>query len=488
MPDQTPPLTPNQPQHPLLGAEPSGQNFSGQGQHRFPPTPETPPTVWKNPRVSHSSSLVNAGPFLTKDSSEDQRETDIDELQPPASLTASLGAKFLLGVLKVFNVATRRTRREREALSKSRVDNLIGLIRDIHNCIPQEGRSEVITRKLLPGDYKALLERLGSSDNDISGFFHEALRYEYRPSLISRAQFTIRMNSVFHEGMIADINRRVTGWLDHILKNERGEYTSKIVEIAGHLDPKGARTLQVGEKDLRSDCSYMYRPAIAELPALVVEVAWSQSTKKLRNKAKELIQESEGYIRTVVGFDFYGTYSTWDKIKEQWDRTGIPRRGPACVFVWRAVFDRKTGRVSLDDEGQPKITESTHVFCDEHGEANLDERVCLGLQDMIPERALREERIDRRGLRSVELVIDSTTLIHRFDRDLEDQKAYEDRKAGGDRKAREDQTMLEGEPGEAGNNAKKEKGVEGNSRIKNLFPRYSYKLRLTEARQRRKGT
>ncbi len=125
--------------------------------------------------------------------------------------------------------------------------------------------------------------------------------------------------------------------------------------------------MKVGEKGLRADCSYRYIPAETHQPGLVVEVAWSQPTKKLRKKAKEFIQEIGGGIRTVVGLDFSGTYDTWDKIKDQWDRTGTPQRGPACVFVWRAVFDRQTGEISLDDEGQPKITESTHVFCNVHG-------------------------------------------------------------------------------------------------------------------------
>ncbi|KAK5635394.1 hypothetical protein RRF57_011106 [Xylaria bambusicola] len=177
MPDPTPPSTPKRPQHPLLGAEPSSQVSSSQGKHPFPPTPETPHTIWKNPRVSRSLSQVNIGPFLSKDSSGGKSDTDTDELQRRASPTASLGAKFLSRILTIFNVASRRTRREREALSTSRVDNLISLIRDIDKGIPQEGRSEVITKKLLPGDYKALLARLGNSDNDISGFFHEALKY-----------------------------------------------------------------------------------------------------------------------------------------------------------------------------------------------------------------------------------------------------------------------------------------------------------------------
>jgi len=294
------------------------------------------------------------------------------------------------------------------------------------------------------------------------------------------------MNSPFHEGMIVDINRCVIRWLDRILDNTLGEYTSKTVKIVGGIDPKGGRVLKVGEKDLRADCSYKYIPAGTNQPALVVEVAWSQSTKKLRKKAKEFIQESGGDIRTVVGLDFSGTYDTWDKIREQWDRTGTPQRGPACIFVWRAVFDRKTGRTSLDDEGQPKITESTHMFCDEHGEANLDERVCLGLQDIIPERVLREESIDRRDLRGVELVIDSPTLIRYFDKDLQDQKTFDD-ETKPERELKKAEKNAKKEKASAQQRAKQEKELEGVPSIKNWVQKHTYKLRLTEVRQRRKG-
>ncbi|KAI1346385.1 hypothetical protein F5Y01DRAFT_298020 [Xylaria sp. FL0043] len=486
MPDLTPPSTPDRHQHPLPGAELSGQYIPGQKQHRFPPTPETPSTTWKTLRASRSSSSVNVGPFLAH-ISEDERETDPDEPQSPASLTASLSAKFLSSIFKVFNVANRQTRREREALSTSRVDNLISLIRDIDNGKLQKGRREVITKKILPGDYRALLARLRISNSDISGFFHEALRYEYRPSLTGRTQFTIRMNSPFHESMIADINKCVILWLDRILQNTLGEYTSKTLEIVRCIDSKGGRVLKVGEKYLRADCSYKYRRTSISQPSLVIEVAWSQSTKKLRTKAREFIQESGGDIRTVVGFDFSGTHDTWDKIRQEWDRTGTLQPGPACVFVWRAVFDRKTGKISLDDEGQPKILENTHMFCDEHGETNIDERVCLRLQDMIPERVLREDNIDRRGLRGVELVIDPTTLMHYIDKGLEDQKAFDD-ETQPERDLEEAEINAKKEKTSAQRRAKQEKELEGVPSIRNWVKKHTYKLRLTEARQRRMGS
>ncbi|KAI0529812.1 hypothetical protein GGR58DRAFT_495567 [Xylaria digitata] len=274
------------------------------------------------------------------------------------------------------------------------------------------------------------------------------IRYEYRPSLTGRTQFTIRMNSPFHEGMVSDINRCVTLWLDSVTENNLGEYTSKTAELVRNIRPRGGPLLRVGEKGLRADCTYRYLPMKAKGPGLVVEVARSQTTKRLRKKAKEYIQESDGNIRTVLGLDFSGTYNTWGKIRDQWDRTDTPQRGPACVFVWRAVFNRETGQVSLDDKGQPKITESMHVFCNEDGEANPDERVCLKVQDFIPETVLRDQNINRkRDLRGAELFIDSSTFMSYYHTCLEEQKIFDDE----DKPGRE----LE----EANRNAKKEKAM-----------------------------
>ncbi|KAI1746981.1 hypothetical protein F4782DRAFT_522883 [Xylaria castorea] len=370
---------------------------------------------------------VIASPSLTSDSSEDEREIDADELQSTAPLTASLGARVLSGIFQNFNVASQRSRRERKALSKSRVDRLVGLIRAIDKGIPQEGHPEVITKKILPGDYKVLLDRLDGCDNDIFGYFHEALRYEYRPSLTGRTQFSIRINSPFHEGMISDIITCVDRWLGRIARNSRGEYAAKVVEAAGKIQFKGGAAIPIGKKYLRADCSYWYVPSGRLRLGMVVEVAWSQSTKKLREKATEFIQESEGGIRTVVGLDFSGTYEVWDKVKDQWDRTGIPQRGPACVFVWRAAFDRRTGKTVLDDDGQPKITESVHAFSNEFGEPDMTEHVCLKLEDMIPEMAAREDGINNcKDIDGVELDIDSPTFLQYFDQELAFQKKFDD--------------------------------------------------------------
>ncbi|KAI0444691.1 hypothetical protein F4803DRAFT_572683 [Xylaria telfairii] len=335
-------------------------------------------------------------------------------MPPP---TASLGSRILSGIIQIFNVAARQSCREREALSRSRVDRLVGLIRDIDNGVPQEGSPEVITKKILPGDYRVLLDRLEDCDSDIFGCFHERLRYEYRPSLTGRTQFKIRVNSPFHEGMISDLNRCVDRWLGRIVENLGGEYAIKTVQTASNIKSKGGTVVQIGEKNLRADCSYWYA-----FPG-----------------------ESEGGIRTVVGLDFSGTYGVWDKIKDRWDRTGVPQRGPATVFVWRAVFDRRTGKAVLDQYGRPKMTESVHLFSNQSGEPDLNMCVCLKLEDMIPENAVREDNMDRRkDMDGVELVIDSPTFLRYFDEEL------------GFQKERGDQEKSRGELRAAERNADKE--------------------------------
>ncbi|KAI0403331.1 hypothetical protein F4802DRAFT_571751 [Xylaria palmicola] len=292
------------------------------------------------------------------------------------------------------------------------------------------------------------------------------------------------MNSPFHEGMIWDINKYIIPWLNDVGKNIQGKYGENAVDLAKGIDSTGTPIMKVGEKSIRADCSYSYVPARTVLPGLVVEVSWSGPPMKLRRKAIECIQESSGEIRTVVGFDFSGTFATWEKIMDQWDRTGMPQRGPACVIVWRAVFDRKTGQISLDGEGLPKMTESTYVFCDENGEANLEVRLGLKLQDVISERVLRDKKINRRELRDVELVIDSPTLLGFFDKQLERQKTHDDATRP-EREQEEAEEHAKKEKANARRKVKQEKERINVPAIKHWVRKHTYKLRLTKARQQR---
>ncbi|OQU96241.1 hypothetical protein CLAIMM_02350 isoform 2 [Cladophialophora immunda] len=67
------------------------------------------------------------------------------------------------------------------------------------------------------------------------------------------------------------------------------------------------------------------------LPSLIIEVAWTQTTKSLEKLAYEYIRGSNGRIRTVIGFDVNPS----------------ARKG-ATVYVWRAVFNQDNIAVACD--------------------------------------------------------------------------------------------------------------------------------------------
>jgi hypothetical protein len=287
--------------------------------------------------------------------------------------------------------------------------------------------------------------------------------------------------------MSEDINLCVNEWLGDIRKNPRREYTDRASEIAEEIRSRGSPVVKVGEKDLRADSSYRYTPAGILEPGMVVEVAWSQPSGKLRRKAVEFIQETGGNVRTVVGLDFSGTYKIWEKMKDEWDRTSTPQRGPVIAYVWRAAFDRRTGQTILDEEGQPKITESVHTFCNEAGEVKLREHLSLRLKDIVPERVCRGENINmRRDLDGVELVISSQTLMKFYDRGLRDQKEIDDRTKP-ERALRQAEKDAKQKTAGTRRKANQENDLEEGSGLRSFLHRHTHNLRVTAARRHGKG-
>ncbi|KAI0487704.1 hypothetical protein F4859DRAFT_465968 [Xylaria cf. heliscus] len=242
-------------------------------------------------------------------------------------------------------------------------------------------------------------------------------RYEYRPSPRGRGQFTIYMNSPFHAGIAESINRHMIRWLDSLIDNRdkgipNGHDTTEMRQLAESIDSLGATMIKLGGKHLRGDCSYMKGPATAESqPSLVVLVGWSQASRKLTARARELIHDSNGRIRTVVGLDFNPTWAIWETLRNQLDDPAACHRGPMNAFVFRAVFDHRSGRAVLDAKGQPQIRETWYDFCDGDGKANLEQRLRLKLEDFVPEEVLKANDIKRKVLHDVQLVLDASTLM-----------------------------------------------------------------------------
>ncbi|TGJ76436.1 hypothetical protein E0Z10_g10870 [Xylaria hypoxylon] len=178
----------------------------------------------------------------------------------------------------------------------------------------------------------------------------------------------------------------------------------------------------VSNKTLRGDCSFIYEEENYTHPTLIFEIAWSQSTDKLEERAIELIEEGNGQIRTVVGLDFFETWNIWDTIRDQIGNGLDPIRGPFTAFVWRVVVDRN-GQQVFNANGRPRVQKSNYLFCDCDGTANLTERLQLSLRDFLPALVIKEERWGKvKDLDNVKLELDALTMLTYFDDALKKQK------------------------------------------------------------------
>ncbi|TGJ78990.1 hypothetical protein E0Z10_g9774 [Xylaria hypoxylon] len=283
-------------------------------------------------------------------------------------------------------MSSQRARRKRDAQSKVRIGRLTSEIQQIRDGAYPSGSSEVSRRKLLPIDYRALIESLALNE-DLAGYFYDKIRVEGVPT---------------------------------------GRDGKRIVEIARKINSLGTTPIKFDGSQLHPDCSYRYGSAAdTQHPNMVVEVAWSRQPCKLRIRARELIHKSGGEIRTVVGLNFHGTWKIWETLKNQLDHPNRPHRGPVDAIVFRAVFDHETSQALFDSEGQPMITETPYVFCNEYGKIDLSQQLRLELEDFVPEGVLRTN-IKGKSLRSVELVIDTLTLMRYYDELLADQKVFDE--------------------------------------------------------------
>ncbi|KAF2967674.1 hypothetical protein GQX73_g5897 [Xylaria multiplex] len=310
-------------------------------------------------------------------------------------------------------MASQSTSRRRETQTKDRVARLTRDLVQMKDGMYQNGTSEILQRKLLPIDYEALL-RSFELNTELAGYIYDKLR-----------------NDPFHDGMVEYISGHVRLWLYDVVNCRvegipTGRDGKRIVEIVRNIHSLGTTPITLDESQVHPDCSYRYGSAAdSQYPNIVVEVAWSQHATKLRTRAKELIHKSGGKIRTVVGLNFHGTWKIWEKLKHQLGNPKKSHRGPVDTIVFRASFDHITGQTILDANGEPMVTETHRIFCDENGKVDPDQKLRLELEDFLPEEVLRKD-IKGKALRSVDLVIDSPTFMHYYDQMLADQKALED--------------------------------------------------------------
>ncbi|KAF2962785.1 hypothetical protein GQX73_g10788 [Xylaria multiplex] len=313
---------------------------------------------------------------------------------------------------------------KRQRTRLSRVNRLIGLIEKIQRGAYVEGK-EVIRKQLFPRDYIELLLEVEKRDRDFQFFFHQKFRYEYRESIHGKEQFTVFMPSAFHLSIEKSVDYRLQCWKEAVIGNK--DYSTESRTAAGKIGAIGCQDMKFeSHKTLRGDCSFEYEEDGYTHPPLIFEIAWSQSTEDLENKAMEFIKEGAGQIRTVIGMDFSKTYSIWGTIRDKVGATADPPRGPFTVFVWRAVFDRHGQQVSNAD-GQPSLQKSTYNFCDDNGDARLAEKLQLSLRDFVPGRDIKSERWEKvKELDDAMLELDTTTMLEYFDIALRRQKRKDD--------------------------------------------------------------
>ncbi|KAI1188733.1 hypothetical protein F5B17DRAFT_394577 [Nemania serpens] len=196
--------------------------------------------------------------------------------------------------------------------------------------------------------------------------------------------------------------------------------------------------VETDKKLLLPDCSFSYEGS-SSYPPVAFGVAWSQTTENLKKKAIELIQESAGEIRTVVGLDFSETYKIWTTIRDQvGTNRELPIRGPAKAFIWRAMFD-ENGEQLFNADGQPSVHKRSYIICDNDGNARPTMTLQLSLKDFIPLPVIKAENWDGlEVLSDTKLELDSATIVKCFDEALHAQKKEDDRlKPKRERKDRE---------------------------------------------------
>ncbi|KAJ2990720.1 hypothetical protein NUW58_g2811 [Xylaria curta] len=234
-------------------------------------------------------------------------------------------------------MASLKSSHQRQKARLRRVRHIINLIEETKNGGHLSGM-EAIQKQLFPKDYTELLAQVDERDSDFQHYFNHHLRYEYRESRRGNSQFVIYILSAFRVSIQASIDYAVMSWMETV-KHDGGN-AAEVKTTAGRVRSTRDANIRMGNKLLRPDSSFRYRGYKGH-PSIVFEIAWSQSTADLKKKAVELIHESAGQIRTVVGFDFSETYNIWPMIRDRIGTKNLPNRGPATAFIWRAmeIFD-----------------------------------------------------------------------------------------------------------------------------------------------------
>ena len=155
------------------------------------------------------------------------------------------------------------------------------------------------------------------------------------------SELIIRMASALHEHMIYEIFFAIRTQLKNFTVLSGTRAAVRTAEIAKNIHSTGSAQLKFPRRKKnnlkRPDQSFRHKgPCHNNFPALIMEIAWSQTPLDLAKLANEYI--GSGEIRTVIGIDL--TYQ----------RTPEVAPGTSARFlIWRAGLPDRRGKYSAGE-------------------------------------------------------------------------------------------------------------------------------------------
>ncbi|KAI0406753.1 hypothetical protein F4802DRAFT_555877 [Xylaria palmicola] len=431
-----------QPATPKLGQAP---NWGGLGQ----PTPDTSPESiinatscckktagqtpnWGGPKQlapnTPPESIVHAPIHSTEDITDaistghySHYSTDSEDSGEAATAScadqeksSSFLAQLRNSVINLFNLARQRDSRADNA----RVQNTIRLIKSLPTI--RGTRIKNPTRTLTPSQYEQVLERIQEGKE-----LPENLRFEYTHST---QQFEIRMPTPVHERLVAGLNERFIAWKIELVKSKNSIISGAVeaLELHGNQDlllpdSNGMENLKTPDGGITHVC----KVACNQSPALLFEIAFSSSDEeKLRDKAKQYIENSNGNIRTVIVIymrEMHKAEMKNERRLKKMFRTSDPNEsesqsyahdernitGEASIWVWRGT---------IQGNNQVKIGPvRKQIFRDSRGNAIQSALLRISLEDCVCKSNIASVRKSKVPL----LEISSESLCNSIRRGLE---------------------------------------------------------------------
>ncbi|EKV12111.1 hypothetical protein PDIG_46470 [Penicillium digitatum PHI26] len=197
--------------------------------------------------------------------------------------------------------------------------------------------------RLKPDDYTQIL-RVLDADESLRNYVEDKVRYDYDPC---RDCLTIRMPSPVHDTFCARIVDEISRQLRQFQNNDGplADFAKQVEHFATSriLIPEDTKDGKHTYSRREPDASFGHRQAL--YPGVIVEVCYSQKSRRISHLADEYILNTDGSVNAVVALDI--------------DYEGSNR---ATITIWRPEYAIVNGveefRATTVIEAQPFRTDS----------------------------------------------------------------------------------------------------------------------------------